>query len=238
MRITLAQTSPKLNRSNLGEIVDIINTHKNESDLIVFPELSLNGYLLQDKLFEDAWELSELQEIQELSKDIDIAVGVALRDGDSFRNAALYYSEGKLLNQHNKVHLPNYGMFEEARYFTAGDDFESFSVKDKKVSMLVCEDLWHESVHHDIIEENPDLVVALVASPARGFSDDGLKIQTQWYDIIKTVAKEANAKVVFVNRVGFEDGLGFWGGSCILNENADILHQLPNYETLTETFEI
>jgi len=238
MRITLAQTSPKLNRSNLGEIIDIIQAHKDESDLIVFPELSLNGYLLQDKLYEDAWELSELVELQELSKDIDIVVGAALRDGDGFRNAGLYYSKGKLLNQHNKVHLPNYGMFEEARYFNAGDKFESFSVEDKKVSMLVCEDMWHESVHHDIIKENPDLVVALVASPARGFSDDGLDIQKQWYKIIKTVAKEADTKIIFVNRVGFEDGLGFWGGSCILDENADILHQLPNYENLTQTFEI
>ena len=238
MKITLAQTSPKLNRSNLGEIIDIIKAHANESDLIVFPELSLNGYLLQDKLYEDAWELSELQEIQELSKDIDIAIGVALRDAEGFRNAGLYYSQGKLLNQHNKVHLPNYGMFEEARYFNAGDEFESFSVGDKKVSMLVCEDLWHDSVHHDIIKENPGLVVALVASPARGFNDNGLEIQKQWYEIIKTVAKEANTKVVFVNRVGFEDGLGFWGGSCILDENAEILHQLPNYEILIETFEI
>ncbi len=238
MRITLAQTSPKLNRSNLEEIVEIIKTHKSESDLIVFPELSLNGYLLQDKLFEDAWELSELIELQELSKDIDIAVGVALRDGDGFRNAGLYFSQGKLLNQHNKVHLPNYGMFEEARYFSAGDEFESFMVGNRKTSMLVCEDLWHKSVHHDIIKENPDLVVALVASPARGFSDNGLEIQKQWYEIIKTIAKEADTKVVFVNRVGFEDGLGFWGGSCILNENAEILHQLPNYETLVQTFEI
>ncbi len=238
MRITLAQTSPKLNRSNLEEIVEIIKTHKSESDLIVFPELSLNGYLLQDKLFEDAWELSELIELQELSKDIDIAVGVALRDGDGFRNAGLYFSQGKLLNQHNKVHLPNYGMFEEARYFSAGDEFESFMVGNRKTSMLVCEDLWHKSVHHDIIKENPDLVVALVASPARGFSDNGLEIQKQWYEIIKTIAKEADTKVVFVNRVGFEDGLGFWGGSCILNENAEVLHQLPNYETLVQTFEI
>ena len=238
MRITLAQTSPKLNRSNLGEIVDIIKAHKNESDLIVFPELSLNGYLLQDKLYEDAWELSELQEIQELSKDVDIVVGAALRDGNGFRNAGLYYSKGKLFNQHNKVHLPNYGMFEEARYFNAGDEFESFMVGNTKVSMLVCEDLWHESVHHDIIEENPDLVVALVASPARGFNDEGLDIQKQWYEIIKTIAKEADTKVVFVNRVGFEDGLGFWGGSCILDENTEILHQLPNYETLIKTFEI
>lgn len=238
MIITLAQTSPKLNRSNLGEIIDIVNANMADSDLIVFPELSLNGYLLQDKLYEDAWELDELKELQELSKNIDIAVGAAIRDSDGFRNAALYFSKGKLLNQHNKVHLPNYGMFEEARYFSAGDEFESFRVQDSKVSMLVCEDLWHKSVHHDLIEENPDLIIALVASPARGFSDDGLEIQTQWYEIIQTVAKECRAKLIFVNRVGFEDGLGFWGGSCVLNENAEMLYQLPNYEKLVQTVKI
>jgi predicted amidohydrolase len=129
-------------------------------------------------------------------------------------------------------------MFEEARYFYAGTVFESFHVRGSKVSMLVCEDLWHESVHKDLILENPDLIIALVASPARGFSDDGLDIQTQWLKIIKTVAKECKAKLVFVNRVGFEDGLGFWGGSCILDENATVLHSLPNFSTLTKTFKI
>jgi omega-amidase len=238
MKITLAQTSPKLNRSNLGEIIDIVNANMAESDLIVFPELSLNGYLLQDKLYEDAWELHELQELQDLSQNIDIVVGAALRYSDGFRNAALYFSKGKLLNQHNKVHLPNYGMFEEARYFNAGDEFESFSVEGVKISMLVCEDLWHKSVHHDLIEENPDLIIALVASPARGFNDDGLAIQKQWYEIIKTVSKECSAKLIFVNRVGFEDGLGFWGGSCILNEKAETLYQLPNYEKIVKTFKI
>ena len=238
MRVTLAQTSPKLNRSNLAEILDIIQSNKDSSDLIVFAELSLNGYLLQDKLSEDAWELSELTEIYELSKDIDIVIGAALRDTDGFRNAALYFSKGKLFNQHNKVHLPNYGMFEEARYFNAGDEFESFNVQDIKVSMLVCEDLWHKSIHHDLIQENPDLIIALVASPARGFSDDGLEIENQWYEIIKTVAKETKSKLIFVNRVGFEDGLGFWGGSAIVNENAEIIHKLPHYEKLVQTFEI
>jgi omega-amidase len=238
MKITLAQTSPKLNRSNLGEIIDIVNANMAESDLIVFPELSLNGYLLQDKLYEDAWELHELQELQDLSQNMDIVVGAALRYSDGFRNAALYFSKGKLLNQHNKVHLPNYGMFEEARYFNAGDEFESFSVEGIKISMLVCEDLWHKSVHHDLIEENPDLIIALVASPARGFNDDGLAIQKQWYEIIKTVSKECSAKLIFINRVGFEDGLGFWGGSCILNEKAETLYQLPNYEKIVKTFKI
>lgn len=238
MNITLVQSSPKLNRSNLSQAIAIIEENKGGSDLIVFPELSLNGYLLQDKLFEDAWNLDELNELKELSHDIDIVVGAAVRDENSFRNAALYFSEGNLLSQHNKVHLPNYGMFEEARYFHAGTNFESFHVKGLKVSMLVCEDLWHDSVHKDLIQENPDLIIALVASPARGFSNNGLDIQKQWYSIIKTVAKECRAKLVFVNRVGFEDGLGFWGGSCIVDENANILHSLANFKVVSQTFKI
>ncbi|DAB30161.1 MAG TPA: nitrilase [Sulfurimonas sp. UBA12504] len=238
MNVTLVQSSPKLNRSNLATTLAIVELYKNNSDLIVFPELSLNGYLLQDKLFEDAWDIDELNALKEVSKEVDIVVGAAIREGVAFRNAALYFSKGNLLSQHNKVHLPNYGMFEEARYFDAGNIFESFQTQNMKISMLVCEDLWHESVHKDLVKENPDLIIVLVASPARGFGDDGLYIQKQWYSIIQTVAKECCAKLLFVNRVGFEDGLGFWGGSCILDEEANILHKIANFKEYIETFKI
>lgn len=238
MRITLAQTSPKLNRSNLQDIISIVNKFKDESDLIVFPELSLNGYLLQDKLNEDAWDVSELNDLKSLSLHVDIAVGAAIKDGSEFRNSAIYFSKGKLLSKHYKVHLPNYGMFEEARYFKAGNIFESFISSYGKISMVVCEDLWHKSVHKDLISENPDYILALVASPARGFTDNGLEIEDQWYEIVKTVAKECMAKLIFVNRVGFEDGLGFWGGSCIVDESSNILYKLPRYEKIIKTFEV
>jgi len=238
MKITLVQFAPRLNRSNLEYICDVITKHIGKSDLIVFPELALNGYLLQDKLYEDAFELEELKVLEELSKDIDIVVGGAIKDKKVFRNTALYFSAGKLLSKHFKVHLPNYGMFEEARYFEAGDIFESFISKFGKVSMLVCEDLWHKSVHQDLIEENPDIIIALVASPARGFSDDGLEIEKKWYSIIETVASECKAKVIFVNRVGFEDGLGFWGGSCVLDEDAKSLVKLQHYKNDIKTITI
>ena len=238
MRITLAQTSPKLNRSNLEDTVSIINACKNETDLIVFAELSLNGYSLQDKLYEDAWDIVELDVLKNLSLNVDIVVGAAIRDGNNFKNSALYFSKGRLLSKHDKVHLPNYGMFEEARYFKAGNIFESFSSKHGKVSMAVCEDLWHKSVHTNLINNSPDYIIVLVASPARGFSDNGLEIEDKWYEIIKTVASECKAKLIFVNRVGFEDGLGFWGGSCIVNEDAEILYKLPRYEKAVKTFEI
>jgi predicted amidohydrolase len=238
MIVTLSQISPKLNRSNLEKIVSIVNEYKDCSDLIVFPELSLSGYLLQDKLFEDAWVLDELEVLKDLSRHVDIVVGAAMRDGEVFRNSALYFSNGEFLSQHNKVHLPNYGMFEEARYFEGGTDFESFNTSYGNVSMLVCEDLWHKEVHLDLIKENPDLIIVLVASPARGFTDDGLEIEDKWYEIIKIVAGECSSKLIFVNRVGFEDGLGFWGGSCIVDEAAKITNKLPKFKEITKTFEI
>ena len=238
MKVTLAQISPKLNRSNLSTITEIVKDCMQESDLIVFPELALNGYLLQDKLYEDAWKLEELERLCELSHNIDIAVGGAIRDGDVFRNSALFFSEGKLINQHNKVHLPNYGMFEEARYFSAGESFECFYAKNTKIATLVCEDLWHASVHQQLFLENPEYILALVASPARGFDEDGLLIEDQWHALIKSAALHCDAKVIFVNRVGFEDGLGFWGGSCIVDKNAKIIHKLPHYDTIIQTFEI
>ncbi|MCF6331057.1 MAG: nitrilase [Sulfurimonas sp.] len=238
MKVTLVQNAPKLNRSNLDDIIKIIDKLKDETDLIVFSELSLNGYMLQDKLSEDAWTIDELDKLKKFSRYVDIVVGGAILDSAIFRNSALYFSEGELLSQHNKVHLPNYGMFEEARYFEAGDIFESFETKFGRTSMLICEDLWHKAVHEDLIKENPDNIIVLVASPARGFSDDGLEIQNQWMDIIKTVSKECGAKLIFVNRVGFEDGLGFWGGSCVLDEDSNIIYQAPLYEKIIKTINI
>lgn len=238
MRITLAQTSPRLNRSNLQEVISLVLQHKDTSDLIVFPELSLNGYILQDKLFEDAWDVEELGELAKLSLDVDIVVGAAINEAKKFKNKALYFSKGSLLSAHTKVHLPNYGMFEEARYFSAGDVFESFLTSHGRVSMLVCEDMWHESVHRDLIAQDPDYVIVLVASPARGFEADGLVIEKKWYNILKKVALECDARIIFVNRVGFEDGLGFWGGSCILERDGTFLHKLPKFDTAVETFEI
>jgi omega-amidase len=237
MKITLAQTSPKLNRSNLEDVISIINSVKSNSDLIVFPELSLSGYMLQDKLYEDAWREDELKELKKLSNEIDIVVGAAINDNKLFRNTALYFSCGELQSKHVKVHLPNYGMFEEARYYEGGDKFESFVLKGKKISMLVCEDLWHENVHREVIALAPDIIIALVASPARGFYDGGLAIEDKWYKIIKQLSKETGSKLIFVNRVGFEDGLGFWGGSCIVDQG-EIIAQLPKFKTIIETFEV
>ncbi len=236
MKITLVQNAPKLNRTNLDFVLTQVLACK--SDIIVFSELALNGYLLQDKLLEDAFREDELNSLCDASKTIDIVVGAAINIDNEYFNCALYFSRGELLSIHKKVHLPNYGMFEEARYFASGEKFETFRAFYGEVAMLVCEDLWHPNTAAELYAKKPKIVYVLAASPARGFEDDSLDIQEQWMALLKSLALHCDTKVVFVNRVGFEDGLGFWGGSCVLDKNAKILEQLPLFDCVTKTVEV
>jgi predicted amidohydrolase len=109
--------------------------------------------------------------------------------------------------------------------------------------MLVCEDLWEVNLLEDLEDEHPEIIYILAASPARGFSDDGLEIEAIWQKLLEKAAKEMKAEIVFVNmkaeivfvnRVGFEDGLGFWGGSRLLNSDGKITAQLPKFEDKIE----
>jgi len=232
--LTLVQNAPRLNRSNLEEALLLIESASKESDVIVFSELSLNGYMLQDKLHEDAWTLDELSALKEASRTIDVVIGAALKESNGFYNAALYFSEGEIKHIHHKVHLPNYGMFEEARYFRPGNQIKSFETKHGRAAMLVCEDLWEVNLLEDLEDEHPEVIYILAASPARGFSDDGLEIEATWQSLLEKAAKEMNAEIVFVNRVGFEDGLGFWGGSRHLNNQGEVTTELPKFEEKIE----
>ncbi len=230
MKITLVQSSPTLSRDNLQRCIDIIKKHGDSSDVLVFSELELNGYLLQDKLFEDAYELYELAELFAACDRCDVVIGAAIKDGVSTYNSALYISKGELKHLHHKVHLPNYGMFEEARYFFKGESIDSFDSCGKKAVMIVCEDLWRATTIAEISQIMPDIVYVLVASPARGFNDKELSIETQWNALLSTLALLSRCHVVFVNRVGFEDGLGFWGGSRIITPKGEIQHKLEYFE--------
>ena len=236
--VTLVQNAPRLNRSNLASALETIEKASEASDVIIFSELSLNGYMLQDKLHEDAWALEELSALKEVSQKIDIIIGAALKEKEGFFNAALYFSKGELLHIHHKVHLPNYGMFEEARYFKPGHQIKSFETAFGRAAMLVCEDLWEVNLLEDLEDEHPDILYILAASPARGFSDKGLEIETTWQGLLANAAKEMKAEVFFVNRVGFEDGLGVWGGSRALNTQGEIVTQLKKFEETTKVLKV
>lgn len=236
MKVSLAQISPRLNRNNIE--LHLKEIEACAADVIVFPELSLNGYLLQDKVYEDAFTVEELECFVQASHAVDIVLGCALRENHRIFNAALYFSKGKLKHVHHKVHLPNYGMFEEARYFFKGDEIGFFDTLYGKSSIVVCEDLWRAQSIAALALEKPEIIYVLANSPARDFRDDGLLIKEQWTAILKTTAILCGSYVVFVNRVGFEDGIGFWGSSMIVSPSGEVEAELKGFEVQTRSFSL
>ncbi|MFC2074033.1 nitrilase-related carbon-nitrogen hydrolase [Campylobacterota bacterium] len=236
MKVALAQVSPKLNRSNVDMHMQEIKSC--DADIIVFPELSLNGYLLQDKVYEDAFTLDELDCFVQASHSIDIVLGCALRQDHRIFNAGIYFSKGEVVHVHHKVHLPNYGMFEEARYYFKGESIEFFKTLYGTTAVVVCEDLWRAESIAELSARKPEIIYVLANSPVRDFRDKGLLIKDQWEAILKTTALLCGSYVVFVNRVGFEDGIGFWGSSMIVTPSGEIEAELKGFKTETKVFEL
>jgi len=218
VKVSLAQIKPKLSKDNIEKHIFYIKKAIDEGvDVIVFPELSLNGYTLMDLVYEDAYDVQELKEFEELSFKIDIILGAAIREKHKIYNSSIYFSEGKIINLYHKNTLPNYGMFQEARFFFAGDLLEPFETRYGTAITVICEDLWNSKIIDKIVSIKPDLIYVLSASPARGFSKNGLEIETRWQSILSTVSSLSGTHTIFVNRVGYEDGLGFWGGSRVID---------------------
>jgi predicted amidohydrolase len=215
MKIAIAQIASKLSPFNLQKHKSFIE--KTDANLVVFPELSMNGYKIKDALLEDAFSLDFFEK---LSFNKDVVLGAAIRESGKIYNSALYLGEKIFI--HHKVHLPTYGVFEEGRFFFSGNEFKYFNSKYGKIIMLICEDVFSKDAISFVASNKPDLVIVLSASPAREFIDDGLLIEKQWDSLLKTLALLSGGYVIFANRVGFEDGLGFWGGSRVINPKGEI----------------
>ena len=230
MKLTLLQISPKLKKATVNEFEEYLKEVDKDSDLVVFPELTLNGYMLKDAVYEDAYSLNEIEKFAKLSESYDLVFGAVLKENHKIYNSAFYCSNGKILKTHKKTALPNYGLFQEARFFFKGENLEAFETKFGKVFLVVCEELYNAQIIAKIAQEKPDTVIVISNSPSRGFEEDGLLIQKQWESLLCSTALLSGANVVFVNRVGFEDGLGFWGGSCVVDARAKVTKRAKLFE--------
>lgn len=228
MKIALVQNTPKLSKTIYSDFENIVQTI--DADLVVFPELSLNGYLLKDAVFEDAYEQNEIEKFAALSQNKDIVFGCVLREKHKIYNSAVYCSKGKILHIHHKNILPNYGLFQEARFFFEGESMESFETSFGEVMIVICEEMFSAKTMQKIASIKPQLVLALSNSPTRGFQEDGLLIEKQWNSLLCSGAILSGAYMAFVNRVGFEDGLGFWGGSKLINPKGEIVKRAKLFE--------
>jgi predicted amidohydrolase len=199
------------------------------ASLLVFPELSLTGYFLKDLVPESAIQLDskEMRDLAALSIELDVVLGAVIESPDHrYFNASLYFSRGELLHVHRKVYLPTYGMFDEQRYFAPGDRFRSFATPFGRAGMLVCEDIWHLSSAYILSLEGVDMIICPSSSPGRGITTDERLGTAESYALVcRTYAQFLTTFFLYCNRVGFEDGANFWGGSMVIGPNGDIIAQ-------------
>jgi predicted amidohydrolase len=243
-RLALAQTDCILGdvRKNVTRHVEVARRAREaEADAVIFPELSLTGYTVRDLNFEVAlnpYTTSLLDPLKALSKEITIICG-AIEEDDrgAVYNSALLIEDGEVAHVHRKVYPPTYGIFEEGRYFSSGRSATAFtSTRLGRIGLLVCEDLWHPSLPYLLAYDDAQLIITIAASPTRlDTGDDAFgSSEPQNY----TVNREHHAAyarlfglfVAFVNRVGVEDGVNFWGGSEFVSPSGETLVRSAFFE--------
>lgn len=212
-------------------------------EFIAFPELSLTGYLVQDAAQDIALHISDerLQPLRELSKRISILCGgIELSDDFAVHNAAFFFEDGESKIAHRKIYLPTYGMFEELRYFQAGQRIEPFeSRRLGKIGVAICEDNWHVSVPFLQALQGAKLIVSMVNSPLRiDFAKGEIGVASIWQRLTRTYAELFSVYVAFVSRVGNEDGLSYWGGSEVVSPEGAQVAALPQFVETTLDCEI
>lgn len=235
--VALAQVKPKLGclADNMALAEAAIDKAITEgADLVVFPELALTGYFLKDLVPEVALRLDapQIERLKVLSRRISIAIGLVEVSADyRFFNTAIYLEKGEVRHVHRKVYLPTYGLFDEQRYMARGDRFRAFDTRFGRVGMLICEDMWHLSASYILAMDNATTLICLSSSPGRGVSgSDELGSATAWQKITSTTAMFLNCRVFYTNRVGYEDGINFWGGSEVISPSGQVLQRAKMLE--------
>jgi len=234
MRITigLAQIYPKLAdlQHNLDKHLDYIQQTKDAGgDLVVFPELSMTGYQVQDLVPEVAMSADDsdpiFSQLMSASKEIDIVVGFVHEDERRrFYIADAYLSGGEVVHVHHKLYLPTYAMFDESRYFAKGNSVRAFDTRFGRIGMLICEDFWHISPAYLLWLDGADLLILNSSSPSRGLNESDRLGGTRWVELVnQSYGSMFTSYVIHCNRVGYEDGKNFWGGSSVVDPDGEFM---------------
>lgn len=238
MNITLCQLRPRLGDVDHNLFLALTEIEKFEDTIIVFPELFLTGYPPTDDFFfpELSGDISKATDaLIEKSKHIKglIIMGLPFYDGTHWRNAALAFAGGKIIHHHYKVCLPNYDVFNDARYFIPGETIQSFEWNGKHMALLICEDIWANVYPTQyamdpvncLKETSVSTIIHLTASP---FEIGKLnRRMTQ----LKRVAQLTKASIVSVNQVGGYSDLLFDGQSLVLTNTGSLIYQCPAFES-------
>ena len=238
IRTAIAQINPKLGdlHANLALYeAKIRQGIANRAELLLFPELSLTGYFLRDTVPSVALTLNsaEMTKLKKLSRKLPFVAGLVEESADHrFFNSAVYFEAGEIRHVHRKVYLPTYGMFDEQRYFARGDRVRAFDSKFGRMALLICEDLWHPSTIYLAALDGALAVICPSSSPLRGVVDDQVQDDNAryWEMINRAYAETYSLFMLYANRCGFEDGVGFWGGSEIVDPFGERIAKAKYYD--------
>ena len=232
INIGLAQIYPKLGdlQHNLDLHLDYAAQARAENvDLLIFPELSLTGYQVQDLVPEVALRADAddaiFAALLDASRDLDIVVGFVREDKrNRFYIANAYLSGGATLHIHHKLYLPTYAMFDESRYFAQGNSVRAFDTRFGRVGMLICEDFWHVSPPYLLWLDGADLLILNSSSPSRGLNEGDRMLGTRWVEHVnQAYGSMFTSYILHCNRVGYEDGKNFWGGSSVVDPDGEFM---------------
>jgi len=231
-KIALAQIDPVL-----GDLSQNVKKHlafaeraaQAGAHLVVFPELSLTGYSIKDMNWDLAVNLQRsttvLDPLIAMSRSISILAGGVEEDAP-FRlyNAALLFEDGKVRSVHRKTYPPTYGLFEEMRYFSRGTCVRAVESKHGKLGVIICEDLWHVSLPYILACDGAQIIIVPIASPTRLNSNaETHQIAAVNTENHKAYARLLSSYLAACNRVGYEDGVNFWGGSEVVGPDGEII---------------
>ncbi len=205
------------------------------ADAIAFPELSLTGYNVQDAAQDIAMHIEDARfaPLRELSSKITIICGsIELSNDYGVYNSAFMFEDGVGRSVHRKIYLPTYGMFEELRYFSAGQQIKAVTSKRLgRIGVAICEDFWHVSVPYLLAHQGAKLLFVLMSSPLRMSPGSGNPaIVTQWQTIASTYSFLFSSYVACVNRVGNEDSFTYWGNSSVNGPDGAVLCAAPLFK--------
>ena len=232
LKVALAQINPTVGdfNGNVEKIVNVITQAKEAcADVVTFPELAICGYppedlLLRLKFLQD--NRAALEKIAKHTEGVAVVIGFAdMVDGKVY-NAAALISNNHIVSIYHKVELPNYGVFDEKRYFTPGNGCLTFDIKRIPISVNICEDVWIKGspVEDCVRDNNVKVVLNISSSP---FHAGKL---SQRRDILMGFARRTNAYVCYNNLVGGQDELVFDGGSLIISPHGELIARAKRFE--------
>jgi len=226
LRVALAQINPAVGdlAGNAGLIKDCIkNAQEQGAHLIVFPEMIVTGYPVEDLALRPSFQAASIEAVEAIATEItgDIVAVVGYLDRGP-KNAVAVIHDGKIKARYVKRHLPNYGVFDEFRNFVAGDETLVLRVHGVDVAVAICEDIWHSL---DLIaNRTPGLLVVPNGSPFERNKDD-VRLA-----LVQKRAKEIGAPIAYVNMTGGQDDLVFDGDSIVVAADGKVLARTAQFE--------